>query len=579
MFRIFEKDCFQQNMLAELSVENFAVVEQQRIRFHEGLNLLTGETGSGKSIVVDAVGLLLGGRASSEIVRTGADRARVMGIFTLPASAALRQKLEEAGIPVEENELIVEREVAASGKSRAFAGNRPVTLALLKELAPWLGDIHGQNEQQRLYEPSEQREMLDNFAGLAEERKQVAACYASLTACAAELEELTRKEQEQLRLADLWNFQRKEIEAVAPKPGEEEELQMEKRRLQNVGRLSDLAQAAYAALYDSPEAALGRAQVAAKKVAELVRIDESLKEVADLLEPALIGLEEASRTLEHYLEKLEADPARLDEVENRLANVEKLKRKYGPTVEEVITFLAELQAKMHTVETADEQRQKIAERQQKLEAEFRTLSASLTAKRKTAAKRLERNVEKDLAGLAMASAKFRVVIDPGEWSASGADAVRFRISANAGEEPRELERVASGGEVSRIALAIKTCIERERSEANKATGAIHSSGNQRLLVFDEVDAGIGGDAAESVGRKLKELSRANQILCVTHQATIASFADHHYRVEKLETKGRTQAITRELTGEERVKEIGRMLSGQRLTPEAIKHAEQLLASS
>ena len=552
-------------MLVELHIENFAVVERLRLRFHHGLNLLTGETGSGKSIIVDSLGLLFGGRASADFIRSGTDRARISGIFDLPDSPAIRALLEESGIALEENELLIEREILANGKSRAFAASRPVTAALLKQLSPWLGDIHGQNEQQQLYDATSQRGILDDFADAQPAMDPVAAVFRDWKNCDRELDEIARREQEQLRLADLWSFQRKEIEALDLKPGEDGELENEKRVLQNVTRLSEHAEAAFTALYDAPESALAQARSAQRRVDELARIDSQLAEVADILKPALIALEEAGRTLRDYLSHLEADPARLETVETRLAAIDKLKRKYGPSIDEILSFLAALQVKMRTVESASELRAAIEARRKILAVAYDAAATKLTAVRKQAARQLEKRVEHELDALAMAGTTFRVAFSESQWTENGRDAVVFLVSANKGEEPRELSRVASGGEVSRIALAIKTCVERERP-----------GGTQQLLVFDEVDAGIGGEAAEAVGRRLKELSRGYQVLCVTHQAQIASFADFHYRVEKKESNGRTVATVVELDGPERTKEIGRMLSGQRLTPEALLHAEQLI---
>ena len=554
-------------MLVELVVENYAVVERIRVRFHRGLNLLTGETGSGKSIVVDSLGLLFGGRASADVVRSGADRARVTGIFEAPASPEFRALLEANAVEAEEGELIGGREVLANGKSRAFLGSRPVTAALLRELAPHLGDIHGQNEQQQLHDATAQREMLYVFAGAKTKRDEVAAIYEAWQARDRELEEIARREKEQLRLADLWTFQRKEIEAVAPLVGEDAELDNQRRVLQNVGRLSDHAEAAFTALYDAPDSALAQARAAQRRIEELVRIDSTLGEVADLLTPAVIAIEEAGRTLRDYIARIEADPERLEAVETRLAAMERLKRKYGASIEDILRFLDELREKMRTVETAGERRAEIAGRRVKLGREFEIAAGQLRGLRKDAARKLEKRVEKELSALAMAGTSFAAHISDAPWSASGFDAVEFRVSANRGEDPRALSKVASGGEVSRIALALKTCVERE-----------HPAGTRHLLVFDEVDAGIGGEAADAVGRRLKELSRGYQVLCVTHQAQIASFADHHYRVEKKVLNDRTITEVSELSIEERTREVGRMLSGQRLTPEALKHAEQLIKS-
>ena len=545
-------------MLVELVVENYAVVERLRVRFHPGFNVLTGETGSGKSILVDALGLLFGGRASAEAVRTGAERARVSGIFELPEQAELERLLAEAGIETEDD-LLVEREILASGKSRAFVGSRPVTAALLREIAPFLGDIHGQHEQQRLFSADAQREMLDSFAGA--DTSQTARIHADWRRCAAQLDEITAREQEQLRLADLWSFQLNEIESAALTPAEDAKLEAERNILRNTEKLAEAASAAYDALYDSPSSALAQLRTAMKKTQDLARIDPSLAAMPDSLRAAESLLDDAARDLGHYASKLESDPTRLDEIESRLAAIDKLKRKYGATLAEVLAFLADVRAKMAIVETANERRAEIEARRAKLADQFREAAARLTKLRTAAARKLQAKLESELAELAMARAVFRIAVTPTEWAAHGADAVGFEISANAGEEPKPLDKVASGGELSRIALALKT--------------AIATAQSGRTMVFDEVDAGIGGAAAEAVGRRLKGLADVSQVLCVTHQAQIAGFADHHFRVEKRESKGRTTTALEELLGEERTREVSRMLSG-RLTPEALRHAEQLI---
>jgi DNA repair protein RecN (Recombination protein N) len=553
-------------VLLELVVENYAVVERVRVRFHAGLNLLTGETGSGKSIVVDALGLVLGGRASADMVRSDTDRARISAIFETPQQAACRTLLEDAGVPVEDGELLIEREVLAGGKSRAFLGNRPVTVALLRELAPFLGDIHGQHEQQQLFSPESQLELLDEFAGLDEARDRVSDFFRQWHQFQRELSELEKSEQEKLRLADLWSFQRKEIEAVALKPGEDVELENERLVLKNIARLQENADAAYSALYDLPESASAQVRTAMKKLEDLSRIDASLAPVLETLKSAAIGVDEASYAIRDYLDRLEADPDRLEHVESRLELIDRLKRKYGSSVAEVLAFLENVREQINAVETAGERKLKLEQDVARSSEAYREAAASLTKLRKSAAEKLTRKVEGELGSLALENAVFRIELRPASWSAQGADRVEFLISANAGEEPRPLDKVASGGELSRIALALKTSAGRP-ARANTA---------QRTLVFDEIDSGIGGGVAEAVGRRLKKLSGSNQVLCVTHLAQVAGFADHHYFVEKREVKGRTIAEIEELTGPARTREIGRMLSGQRVTPEALKHAEHLI---
>jgi DNA repair protein RecN (Recombination protein N) len=553
-------------VLLELMVENYAVVEHVRVRFHAGLNLLTGETGSGKSIVVDALGLVLGGRASADMVRSDSVRARISAIFEAPQQALGRALLEDAGVPVEDGELLIEREVLAGGKSRAFLGNRPVTAALLRQLAPFLGDIHGQHEQQQLFSPQSQLELLDEFAGLEESREQVSRIFREWRGFQTELETLEKSEQEKLRLADLWSFQKKEMEAAALKPGEDVELENERAVLKNVARLQDSANAAYSALYDSPESASAQVRTAIKKLDDLSRIDGSLAPVLETLKSAAIGVDEASFAIRDYLDRLEADPDRLEQVESRIDLIHRLKRKYGSSLEEVLAFLENVRAQIAAAESAGERKTKLESELARSSEAYRQAAASLTKLRAAAAGKLTRKVESELGSLALENAVFQIAVQPANWSEQGADRVEFLISANIGEEPRPLDKVASGGELSRIALALKTSAGRS-ARTNEV---------QRTLVFDEIDTGIGGGVAEAVGRRLKKLSASNQVLCVTHLAQVAGFADHHYFVEKREVKGRTVAEIEELTGQARTREIGRMLSGQRVTAEALKQAEQLI---
>jgi len=547
-------------------VENYAVVEHVRVRFHAGLNLLTGETGSGKSIVVDALGLVLGGRASADMVRSDSVRARISAIFEAPQQALGRALLEDAGVPVEDGELLIEREVLAGGKSRAFLGNRPVTAALLRQLAPFLGDIHGQHEQQQLFSPQSQLELLDEFAGLEESREQVSRIFREWRGFQTELETLEKSEQEKLRLADLWSFQKKEMEAAALKPGEDVELENERAVLKNVARLQDSANAAYSALYDSPESASAQVRTAIKKLDDLSRIDGSLAPVLETLKSAAIGVDEASFAIRDYLDRLEADPDRLEQVESRIDLIHRLKRKYGSSLEEVLAFLENVRAQIAAAESAGERKTKLESELARSSEAYRQAAASLTKLRAAAAGKLTRKVESELGSLALENAVFQIAVQAANWSEQGADRVEFLISANLGEEPRPLDKVASGGELSRIALALKTSAGRS-ARTNEV---------QRTLVFDEIDTGIGGGVAEAVGRRLKKLSASNQVLCVTHLAQVAGFADHHYFVEKREVKGRTVAEIEELTGQARTREIGRMLSGQRVTAEALKQAEQLI---
>lgn len=559
-------------MLLELVVENYAVVERVRVRFARGLNLLTGETGSGKSILVDALALLYGGRSSADAVRAGAARARVAGIFEAPLAPGFQDVLNRHGLEIEDNELLIEREVLANGKSRAFVSSRPVTATVLRELAPWLGDIHGQHDQQELFEADAQLDLLDSFAGTLPLRSPLAQIYARWREIANQLDELDRSEQEKLRLADLWRFQQREIEDAALTPGEDEALEAERRVLLNVARLQENAGAAHEALYEAETSALSLLRLARRKLDELCRIDPALQEIAESLAPAEIAITETAHALSHYLGKLEADPARLDHVEARLAQIEKLKRKYGATLDAVLQFLADVRANLAALDSSAERRAQLESERAALARQYETAAAELSRIRRDGARRLEQALKSELSSLAMAGTRFLVEFDPSAWSPQGIDRVRFLVSANPGEPPRPLDKVASGGELSRLALALKTC-------TTVLPHASSTAGVPRSLVFDEVDAGIGGRTAEAVARRLKRLSAVHQVLCVTHLPQVAAFADEHFVVEKRASKGRTITTITSLAPADRAREIARMLSGEQLTPEALKHAEQLIKSA
>lgn len=552
-------------MLVELVVENLAVVERLRAAFHPGLNVLTGETGSGKSLVVDALGLLFGGRGSADLIRAGAPKLSVCGRFELPADPALASILDAAGIEAEDGELLIEREITAAGKSRAYVSSRPVSVSFLRDLAPFLGDIHGQHDQQRLFSAESQRALLDEALPDSSLAAAVAAAFASWRASVAALDDLDRNEKDKLRLADLWTMQRNEIESLGLAPGEDADLENESSVLKNVARLSEQASIAYEALTESESSAAAQVSLALKRLEEASRLDAKLQPVVDLLKPAQIAVTEAAHELRHYLGHLEADPNRLETVETRLAHIERLKRKYGNTIEEILAFLASVRAQIDAVENASALRERLQAEIRDKESAFRSAAFKLRDARQKVAKKLERQVETELASLAMKGTRFRISISDAAPSPAGLDTVEFLVAANAGEEPRPLEKVASGGELSRIALALKTCM------------AVNpSAGGMRTLVFDEVDAGVGGAAAEAVGLRLKKIASSDQVLCVTHLAQIAGFANHHYLVSKHETKGRTVAELAELGADDRVREVARMVSGQQLTEEALGHARRLI---
>jgi DNA repair protein RecN (Recombination protein N) len=440
-----------------------------------------------------------------------------------------------------------------------------VTTAFLRQLAPALADIHGQNEQQLLFDTQTQRTLLDKYGRHGDLLARVSAAYTRWRDTQRRLEDLQKNEQEKLRLLDLWRFQRNEIQALHLKVGEDEALEAERKILQNTTRLQENATAAFDLLYESPESAASVLKQATKRVDDLVRIDSNLNEICAALKQAQISVEEASWTLRDYLGKLEGDPARLEEVENRLDAIDKLKRKYGGSLEEILAFCEKVTQQVDEVENATEHQEALEKELARLGVEYEKLACELSRKRGMAAEQVSRSVENELKSLAMGGTQFQVSVKRTDWSASGMDEIEFLVSPNRGEELRPMGKIASGGELSRISLAMKT-----------AMGDSDSRRDVHTLVFDEVDAGVGGAAAASVGRRLKALSRTNQVICVTHLAQIAGFGDHHYAVAKKERKGRVVTDISELNDVERATEIGRMLSGETITSEALKQAEQLL---
>jgi DNA repair protein RecN (Recombination protein N) len=583
-------------MLQSLHIENYALIDRLALDFASGLNLLTGETGSGKSIVVDALAILLGGRASPEVVRAGAERAVLCGVFQSGFPAPLRRLAEELGLEAELGgrggspawELLVRREVQANGRTRVFLNDRPATVAALRGLAPWLADIHGQSEHQALFEPAAQLELLDRFAAAEELAEQVGESYRLWRAAAARLADLTRNEQEKLRLADLWAFQKKEIEAAHPALDEDQRLAEERRVLANSARIHALAQAAYEQVYDGAEPAVGALALALKSLEEVARLDRSMEGVCDGLRSARIVTEDAAISLRDYLERLDANPQRLEQLEDRLAVLDRLKRKYGPTLADVLTHLETVSRQLEELESSDVLARQAQQQLDAAAERYSRLASELSSRRKAAGARLEKGIARILNELAMEKTAVKIEFEPAaaeafaSWKESGLDRIRFLISPNPGEPLRPLEQVASGGELSRVMLAMKTAVEASREKQLGASGKdsyAADADTARTLVFDEIDAGIGGRVAEVVGRKLKSLAARHQVLCVTHLPQIACFADYHYFVEKVERDKRTITLARRLQDSERIPELARMLGGARVTETALKHGRELLRAA
>jgi DNA repair protein RecN (Recombination protein N) len=557
-------------MLRELRVENYAVIDNVVVEFGAGLNLLTGETGTGKSILIDALALLLGEKASSEVVRHGAEKAVVSAVFDVEGKQA-ESILEDNGIDCEDDEVILRREIGANSKGRVFVNNQPATVAVLKALAPHLAVVHAQNETMMAFDPPARLALLDSAAGL--DVDGVAATFAEWKKIKDKIAELESGEQDKLRLIDLWSFQLKEIDAAEPLSGEDEKLLGEKRVLANSEKIHVAAMAAFDSLYEGETSAASSIRLAAKHLEELAKFDDQFKEQVAALASARITVEDLGTTLRDYAEKIEASPERLADVEDRLALLDRLKRKYGQTLDEVIAFADDLRRKLNEIENKDELLKELRSKQKKAAEQYLAAARAASKKRYETARKLEKTVEAEINDLAM-KAKFSIVVSGSDeetnWSAVGFDHVAYMIATNPGQPMNPIEKIASGGELSRVMLALKATVEGGRKK---------SADHQRTLVFDEVDAGIGGRAADAVGKKLKSLSRTKQVLCITHLPQIASFADQHFVIEKREASGKAKTSVRRLDDRERREEVARMLSGAKVTEASLKNAEQLLKAN
>jgi DNA repair protein RecN (Recombination protein N) len=563
-------------VLVELRLENYAVIDNLAVDFAPGLNLLTGETGAGKSILIDALTLLLGEKASTDVIRSGAERAVVSGVFEIESAGAqlAAQILEDNGLDSEGDSVILRREIATGGKGRVFVNNQPATVAVLKQLGPYLSTVHAQNETLAAFDGPARLALLDAFAG--SQLAGVQETFRTWKAVLDRIGELERDEQDRLRLLDLWTFQRREIEEARLKPGEDEQLETEKRVLANAEKIYNAAMNAFDLLYEGDASTAASLRSAQRQIEELARYQPKFQEALSALESALISVEDVGATVRDFAGGIHASPEHLAEVEDRLATLDRLKRKYGPTLDDVIRCGEDVARKLSEMENKDEVLRRLRVDSANAAEEYLAAARALSRKRYESARKLEKLVEASINELAM-KVTFRIEVtgsdEQDNWTTHGFDQVVYVISTNPGEPLRRLEHIASGGELSRVMLALKAGVEVGVGGRKKGPGV------PRTLVFDEIDSGIGGRAAEAVGKKLKELARTHQVLCVTHLPQIATFADHHYLIEKKESAGRTRISVRHIIGDERTEEVARMLSGAKITESSLKHAEQMIKAN
>ena len=552
-------------MLRSLSIRNFAIIDRLDLEFGDGFNVLTGETGAGKSIIMDALNLILGGRSGSEMVRGGAKSASIDAGFDIGGSPELLALLAEMGLEAEDDLLLITRDVAAGGKSSARIAGRPVTIAQLREIGDWLVDLHGQHEHQSLLASPRHIDILDDWGGKTLEglRGEVGAAYSAWQALKRERASLETDARERVRLLDLYQFQAKEIADAGLTADEDEELETEHRRVANAQKLAESAGLAAAALNgEDGGGALDALATALRLLEEAAELDNTLTPALEAVRTASYDLTEAERDLLRYQDDIEFSPERLAQIEERMNLLRSLKRKYGDSIEEIIAYGAETAEKADALANSEERGAKLNVEIEKADKKLRELGAKLSKMRREAAKRFEEITRKELRDLGMEKTRFEVQIEAGEPTSKGMDKVEFLIAANPGEPLRPLAKVASGGEISRVTLAIKS--------------AMASQEALPTMVFDEIDVGVGGRTASVIAEKMAHLAKSAQILCITHLAQIASRGDRHYYIEKQVTGDRTSVSVTPLTPEQRIAEVARMIGGTDVTETVLKHAREML---
>ncbi len=552
-------------MLTEIQIKNFAIIDRLQVSFRAGFNVLTGETGAGKSIIIDAVGLLLGDRARPELIRSGADEATVEAVVDVTGCDDVQQQLAEEGFDVAD-ELLIRRIVSRSGKNRVYLNGSLATLNQLQNMTAGLMVIYGQHEQQQLQRVAAHLELLDRFAATDLEQAAYGIAYEELRALQDRLDQLELAERDRAQRLDLLAFQAKELAQANLLIGEDEELEVERKRLLHAEKLANACSGGITELYEGEAAVCDRLSSLASEQESLQEVDPLFAELAEAVRQAQFNLEDVASRLRDYAGHIVFDPQRQAEVEERLALLTSLKRKYAPTIEELLSYRDQVETELEELSDVEASRDALLKKVATAKEALRETAAALSKKRQLGAAALEQSVAAELKDLALERARFVVRLEAtAEPTLKGMEQCTFFLSANPGEEPKPLNKVASGGELSRIMLAIRR--------------AIPSGAAMTTAIFDEVDAGIGGIAATKVGEKLQKVAQGLQVLCVTHLPQVAAFADCHYRVEKHQDADRTRTDLVALDGEDRVREMARMLGGAQVTDRTLEHARELIGQS
>ena len=556
-------------MLLELRIKNFAIIDELNLSFSKGFNILTGETGAGKSIILNAVHLLLGDKATEEWIRSSEEEANVEALFDISGNSEIKEKIKEKAPHLqgtgEEDSLLIRRVISRSGRGKVFINGNLATLGVLSGVGEGLLSIYGQHEHQSLQRMETHVDILDEFGGLLGLREEFQKQYLEFVSLSEEVEKIRAEKERRAKERELMVFQSREIETSGIQIGEEESLKEDRTILTHAKKLMDFAHVSEETLYSEEGSTIEKIQRILNQGREMAAIDPSLSQPLKALESTLIQLEEIALALRDYSRRVEINPMRLDEIENRLEEIDRLKRKYGRTVEEVLSFKLKIDEALKSFTSDEERLSQLEGLLEPLRQTLDDLGEKLSGERKRVALELKKSVERELNSLGMKKTIFEIHIDPLPLSLRGVDRVEFLISPNVGEEVKPLAKIASGGELSRIMLAMKRILAK--------------IGGRQVLIFDEVDSGIGGAMAEVVGKKLKELSRHHQVICVTHLPQIACFADQHHSVRKEVKSGRTITLVDRLDKESIVDEIARMLGGVKVTEKTKAHAKEMIESA
>lgn len=554
-------------MLQELSIRDFAIIDEIQISFQPKMTVLTGETGAGKSIIIDALGLLAGGRGSTEFIRKGEKKAVIQGLFTLPREANTYNILEEYGIDSEDGQIILQRDLYRGGRNICRINGMMVNLATLRKVGETLIDIHGQNEHQELMKPENHIDLLDEYDKKTSElRIQYQVVYQNYRKLKLSMEKKEADEKAWAQRLDMLNFQVKEIEEAGLKINEEDELVEEKNKLDNFQAIHDALELSYQILSDEKIDVVGNLGNAMNELSDVSDLSENLQEINTKISDAFYSLEDAARDISDELDSMEWNGERLNEIEERLELIHQLKRKYGDTIEDILHYHSRIVKELREMENAEQNSEKQERQLSEALEKVKELAIKLSKQRKKSAKKLEKMIHEQLSALYMDKAVFEVkFLNNSKLYSKGIDKVEFYIQTNPGEEMGPLAKIASGGELSRIMLALKTIFSQKMGVTS--------------IIFDEVDTGVSGRVAQAIAEKISQISNNSQVLCITHLPQVAAIADNHYYISKSVNDGRTETSLKELDEKQKIREIARMLSGSEITELTLKHAEELIKMS